>query len=235
MKRSVWKITRRRLLCGAIASSALELSGIRSAFSQEPIPFKLHPLPYSSDALAPVISGETIEFHYGKHHKGYVDNLNRLVKGTEFSGLPLEEIVKKTVGNIAQIGIYNNAAQAWNHAFYWNSMRQKGGGLPTGKLAVKIKDSFGDYTVFREQFITAATTQFGSGWAWLVQDEGDKLKILKTANADTPLLQGMKCLLTCDVWEHAYYLDYQNRRRDYVEAWLDKLVNWDFVHKQMAL
>ena len=227
--------TRRSLLKGALAMAA---SGFLfhngSAFAQAHAPFALPPLPYPDNALAPAISANTIGFHYGKHHKAYIDNVNKLVEGTDLAALPLEEIVKKTAGNPAEVGIFNNAAQAWNHAFYWKSMRPGGGGSPSGAIATRIKDSFGDYGKFRQEFATAATTQFGSGWAWLVQDQSKALKVIKTSNADTPMSQGTKCLLTCDVWEHAYYLDYQNRRPDYVQAWLDRLANWEFAEQQLG-
>jgi Fe-Mn family superoxide dismutase len=225
--------TRRRLLLTGIATLFVP-GGIRYASAQTGPSFTLAPLPYAEDALAPVISANTIGFHYGKHHKAYVDNLNKAIEGTTFVGQPLEEIIKTTLINPNRTAIYNNAAQAWNHAFYWNSMRPKGGGEPSGAIADRIKDAFGDYAKFRQEFVAAAIGQFGSGWAWLVQDKDKKLKVLKTANADTPMAQGMTCLLTCDVWEHAYYLDYQNRRPDYVNAWLDKLVNWEFAASHLV-
>ena len=228
-------MTRRRLMGTALAAGPLALTfRIRNALSQTGGPFSLPALPYAENALVPVISATTIGFHYGKHHKAYVDNLNKAVDGTELKGKPLEEIVKATFGDSGHAAIYNNAAQAWNHAFYWTSMRPNGGGAPTGAIADHVKDSFGDYTKFRQEFAAAATSQFGSGWIWLAQGPGKKLMILKTSNADTPIAQGTTCLLTCDVWEHAYYLDYQNRRPDYVSAWLDKLVNWDFASQQLA-
>jgi len=185
-------------------------------------------LPYADNALEPVISAKTIGFHYGKHHKGYVDNLNKLIAGTEFADLPLTKIITKTAGIADKTAIFNNAAQTWNHTFYWKSMKLKGGGEPPAALKQKITASFGSVDVCRKELSTAAMAQFGSGWVWLVLD-GDKLKVVKTANADDPLTTGMKPLLTIDVWEHAYYLDYQNRRADYVNAVLDKLINWDFA------
>jgi superoxide dismutase, Fe-Mn family len=228
-------ITRRRLLGTALAAGSLAaICPTRRAMSQASGEFSLPSLPYPEDALAPVISATTIGFHYGKHHRAYVDNLNKAVAGTEFASRSLDDIVKATANDPARVTIFNNAAQDWNHTFYWNSMRPNGGGIPTGMIADHIKDSFGDYAKFRQQFATAAVTQFGSGWAWLVQDRDKKLRVVKTANADTPMAQGITCLLTCDVWEHAYYLDYQNRRPDYVNAWLDKLVNWDFVAQHLA-
>jgi len=188
--------------------------------------FVLPPLPYAQNALEPVISANTISFHYGKHHKGYIDNLNKLVIGTEFAGMTLEKIITATAGKADKAAIFNNASQAWNHAFYWKSLTPDGGGEPPAALKTKIEASFGSVDACKKELATAATTQFGSGWAWLVLD-GDKLKVIKTGNADSPLTKGMKPLLTIDVWEHAYYLDYQNRRVDYVNAVLDKLVNWN--------
>ena len=185
-------------------------------------------LPYAQNALEPVISANTISFHYGKHHKAYVDNLNKLIVGTEFAGMPLEKIIIATVGKEDKVAIFNNASQAWNHAFYWNSLTSNGGGEPPTALKTKIEASFGSVDACKKELAAAATTQFGNGWAWLVLD-GDKLKVIKTSNADSPLTKGMKPLLTIDVWEHAYYLDYQNRRADYVNAVLEKLINWNFA------
>jgi Fe-Mn family superoxide dismutase len=175
-----------------------------------------------------VISANTLGFHYGKHHKGYVDNLNKLLAGTELASLSLEQLITETSGKADQVAIFNNAAQTWNHTFYWRSLRAKGGGEPPAALKQKIETSFGNMDACKKELATAATTQFGSGWAWLVL-EGDKLKVVKTGNAETPLTKGAKPLLTIDVWEHAYYLDYQNRRADYVNAVLDKLINWNFA------
>ena len=188
----------------------------------------LPPLPYANDSLMPIISPETIEFHYGKHHKTYVDKLNELIKGTEFENLSLEEIVKKSSGPI-----FNNAAQIWNHTFYWNCLKPKGGGEPTGAIADLIKQSFGDFKTFKEKFTATTVGQFGSGWGWLVKNSSGKLEIMSTPNAETPLTKGHKPLLTCDVWEHAYYIDYRNARPKYVEAFWS-LVNWDYVNKQLA-
>ncbi|MFA5145636.1 MAG: superoxide dismutase [Candidatus Omnitrophota bacterium] len=188
----------------------------------------LPPLPYADNALAPAISANTISFHYGKHHKAYVDNLNKLAVGTEFADLPLEKIITATAGKADKTAIFNNASQVWNHAFYWNSLTPNGGGEPLAALKTKIEASFGSVDTCKKELAAAATTQFGSGWAWLVLD-GDKLKVIKTGNADSPLTKGVKPLLTIDVWEHAYYLDYQNRRVDYINAVLDKLINWSFV------
>jgi Fe-Mn family superoxide dismutase len=191
-------------------------------------PHVLPPLPYAENAFEPVITANTIEFHYGKHHKGYVDNMNKLIAGTEFANLPLEKIITETAGKADKTAIFNNAAQAWNHTFYWNSMRPKGGGEPSVALKQIIKASFGSVDACKKELASAAVSQFGSGWAWLVIESG-RLKVVKTANADIPLVTDMKPLLTIDVWEHAYYLDYQNRRADYVNAVLDKLINWEFA------
>jgi Fe-Mn family superoxide dismutase len=190
-------------------------------------------LPYADNALSPVISANTLGFHYGKHHKAYVDNLNKLVEGTEFANLSLEKIITLTAGKAEKSAIFNNAAQTWNHTFYWNSLSPKGGGEPPAGLKQKIQDSFGSLDACKKELAAAATTQFGSGWAWLVLD-GSKLKVVKTANAETPITTGLKPLLTIDVWEHAYYLDYQNRRADYVNAVLDKLLNWDFAAENLG-
>jgi len=191
-------------------------------------PHVLPPLPYAENAFEPVITANTVRFHYGKHHKGYVDNLNKLIAGTEFANLPLEKIITETAGKADKTAIFNNAAQAWNHTFYWNSMRPKGGGEPPVALKQRIEASFGSVDACKKELASAAVSQFGSGWAWLVIESG-RLKVVKTANADIPLVKGMKPLLTIDVWEHAYYLDYQNRRADYVNAVLDNLINWEFA------
>ena len=196
-------------------------------------PFVLLSLPYAEDALSPVISAHTISFHYGKQHKGYVDNLNKLVAGTEFADLPLESIITATVGKADKTAIFNNAAQTWNHTFYWQSLKPKGGGEPPAVLKQKIEASFGTLDALKKELTTAATTQFGSGWAWLVLD-GGKLKVVKTGNADVPINTGLKPLLTIDVWEHAYYLDYQNRRVDHINAVLEKLINWDFAAENLG-
>jgi Fe-Mn family superoxide dismutase len=189
-------------------------------------------LPFNKDALAPHISKKTIDFHYGKHHNVYVEKTNKLIEGTDLSGKDLESIITDTAQDISKIGIFNNAAQVWNHTFYWNCMKPGGGGAPTGAIADKINSDLGGYEKFVEQFMEAAITQFGSGWAWLIMKEG-KLKITKTPNADTPLIHGAKPLLTIDVWEHAYYLDYQNRRPDYVSTFIKHLINWDFVNSMI--
>ena len=185
-------------------------------------------LPYADNALEPVISAQTISYHYGKHHKAYVDNLNKLVAGTELAGLSLEKIIMGTAGKTDKTAIFNNAAQAWNHAFYWRSLKPKGGGQPPMALKKKMEVSFGSVDACQKELAGAAMSQFGSGWAWLVQ-ENSKLKVVKTGNAQVPLTQGVTPLLNIDVWEHAYYLDYQNRRVDYVNAVIEKLINWDFA------
>ena len=189
-------------------------------------------LPYPRDSLEPTISRQTIDFHYGKHHSTYVANLNKLIEGTDLADNSLEEIIKKVANDPQRVSIFNNAAQVWNHTFYWNSMKPSGGGSPGGKLAERIHSDFGYYEKFVEEFKTAAATQFGSGWAWLVEVD-NKLSIMKTSNADLPMRTGKKALLTIDVWEHAYYLDYQNRRPDYASAFLDNLVNWRFVESNL--
>jgi len=195
--------------------------------------FELPPLPYDKTALEPHMSAKTLEFHHGKHHQAYVTNLNNLVKDTPMASQSLEEIIKATAKDESKAGIFNNAAQVWNHTFFWNCMKPSGGGQPTGAVAEKINQAFGGYDKFKEQFKQAAVSQFGSGWAWLVAD-GGQLKITKTPNAVNPMAQGQKALLTVDVWEHAYYLDYQNRRPDFVETFLNSLVNWDFVNKNLG-
>jgi len=188
----------------------------------------LPPLPYADNSLDPVITAHTISFHYRKHHQGYVDNLNKLVSGTDYAALSLEKIIAATSGQVEAAAIFNNAAQIWNHTFYWKSLRAKGGGEPPAALKEKMVAAFGSVDVCKKELSSMVVSQFGSGWGWLVLD-GDKLKVVKTANAETPLTTGMKPLLTIDVWEHAYYLDYQNRRADYVAAVLDKLINWEFA------
>ena len=194
--------------------------------------FAQAPLPYPDHALEPYISARTLGFHYGKHHKAYVDKANDLIKGTPMEAMPPVDIIRATAGKPEQAAVFNNAAQAWNHAFFWTCMKPAGGGDPRGALAEKIAAAFGSLDAFRKEFADAALTQFGSGWAWLVEDAG-KLKVAKTSNADTPLARGQKCLLTLDVWEHAYYLDYQNKRKDFIDAFLAHLVNWDLVAAQL--
>ena len=196
--------------------------------------FPLPDLPYAKDALAPHISSETLDFHHGKHHNAYVNNLNGLVEGTDMASKSLEDIIQDTAGKADKAGIFNNAAQIWNHTFYWQSMRPNGGGAPTGKLAEMIDRDFGSFDAFKDAFAKAGATQFGSGWAWLVLADG-KLDVRKTLNAETPLTEaGVTPLLTMDVWEHAYYLDYQNRRPDYISTFLDHLVNWEFAAENLA-
>ena len=208
--------------------------------------FQLPALPYAVQALEPYMSTRTMGLHYGKHHQAYVDNLNKLVTGTPLMGQTLEDIIRATASTTPEgqapegtiraedrVSIFNNAAQVWNHNLFWQSMKPDGGGKPTGRLLASIEKSFGTFDNFRTAFIDAAVRQFGSGWVWLVQN-GDALKIVTTANADTPLAHGQTALLACDVWEHAYYLDYQNRRRDFVIAFLDHLVNWEFAGSRLT-
>lgn len=197
------------------------------------MPFELPALPYAKDALAPHISANTLDFHHGKHHQAYVTNLNNLTKDGPLATKSLEEVIKAVAGDAAKAGIFNNAAQVWNHTFYWNCMKPAGGGKPSGDVAAAIEKGFGSYEKFVEEFKNACVTQFGSGWGWLVA-EGGAVKVSKTPNADLPMAHGQTALLTCDVWEHAYYLDYQNRRPDYVQTFLDHLVNWDFVAANLA-
>jgi superoxide dismutase, Fe-Mn family len=195
--------------------------------------FQLPPLPYADNALEPVISANTISFHYGKHHKTYVDNLNNLVKGTDYESASLEKIINETAGKADRAPLFNNAAQIWNHTFYWNSLKGNGGGKPTGKLATMIDAAFGSYDNFRKELSATTVSQFGSGWGWLVVD-GGALKVVKTANAEVPFTKGQKPLLTIDVWEHAYYLDHQNKRAAYVDAVIDRLLNWDFAAQNLG-
>lgn len=190
--------------------------------------FELPPLPYEMKALEPHISEETLQYHYGKHHQTYVNNLNNLVPGTEFENLSLEEIIQQSSN-----GIFNNAAQVWNHSFYWNCLSPNGGGVPKGDLADAIKQAFGSIDEFKKQFSAKSIAQFGSGWGWLVKNADGSLEIMSTANAGCPMTEGKMALLTCDVWEHAYYIDYRNARPKYVDAFWE-LVNWDFVNKQFS-
>ena len=196
-------------------------------------PHVLPPLPYAENALEPIITAKTMSFHYGKHHKGYVDNLNKLIAGTEYAILSLEKIITSTAEQPEKVAIFNNAAQNWNHTFYWNSMKPNGGGEPPSALKQKIEASFGSVDACKKELASTAVSQFGSGWAWLVLED-DKLKVVKTVNAGVPQTMGLKPLLAIDVWEHAYYLDYQNRRADYVNAVLDKLINWEFALKNAS-
>ena len=195
---------------------------------------ELPPLPYPDNALAPYISQNTISFHYGKHHKAYVDNTLKMIAGTELADASLEDVIKAAHGKPEKKGLFNNSAQVWNHTFYWNSLSPRGGGQPSGRLLDRIKSDFGDYAAFKEALSKAAVTQFGSGWAWLVE-EGGKLKVEQTPNAENPLgATGKKPLLTIDVWEHAYYIDYRNKRPDYVTVVIDKLLNWEFAAKNLG-
>lgn len=229
---------------GSVFAEAVEYAGRRSNADKggamkignntgSRIAYALPPLPYPENALEPLISARTISFHYGKHHRAYVDNLNKAVEGTEFDGMPLEGIIKATAGKADKAAIFNNASQAWNHEFYWKSLDPNGGGEVSAALKTKIMTSFGSVDACKKELAAAAVAQFGSGWAWLVSD-GGKLKVIKTSNADSPLIVGMKPLLAIDVWEHAYYLDFQNRRSDHVNAVLDKLINWRFAEKNLT-
>jgi len=195
--------------------------------------FELPPLPYAKDALAPHISANTLDFHHGKHHQAYVTNLNNLTRDTPPAAQDLESVIRDAAADPAKGGIFNNAAQDWNHTFFWSCLKPGGGGKPSGAIAAAIDQAFGGYEKFAAEFKNACVTQFGSGWGWLVA-ENSALKVTKTANADLPLVHGQTALLTCDVWEHAYYLDYQNRRPDFVQAVLDHLVNWDFANQNLA-
>jgi len=194
---------------------------------------ELPALPFAADALEPYISANTLGFHHGKHHQTYVTNTNNLIKGTDLENASLEAIIAASTNNAEKAGLFNNATQVWNHTFYWNGMKKGGGGVPSGAIASKINEDFGSFDAFAEAFKNAGLTQFGSGWAWLVL-EGGKLKVTKTANGDTPMAHGQKAILTVDVWEHAYYLDYQNKRADYIDIFLKHLVNWDFANANFA-
>lgn len=197
------------------------------------VPHILPALPYAEDALEPILSARTLSFHYGKHHKTYMDNLNKLIAGTEYADLTLEKIVTSTAEKPEKMALFNNAAQTWNHTFYWNSLKPNGGGEPPAALKQKIEAAFGSLEACKKEWASAAVAQFGSGWAWLVLD-GGLLKIVKTANAEIPMTLGFKPILTIDVWEHAYYLDYQNRRLEYANAVLDKLINWEFALENLS-
>ncbi len=215
---------------GAIAAAGITgVSGNAYAVPAMTLP----PLPYPDDALEPVISAQTLAFHYGKHHKGYLDNLNKLIAGTPRADLSLEQIIAETAGKPDETSIFNNAAQIWNHTLFWKSLSPKGGGEPPSALKQRIDASFGSVDACKKAWAEAAMTQFGSGWAWLVRQQDGRMAVMKTSNADTPLTQGVKPLLVIDVWEHAYYLDYQNRRADFVAAVLDKLINWEFAAAQI--
>jgi Fe-Mn family superoxide dismutase len=195
--------------------------------------FDLPPLPYPTQALQPHVSAQTLEFHHGKHHKAYVDTLNKLVADTPKAKLSLEDLIAQSAKDAKQAALFNNAAQHWNHSFFWHCLKPHGGGRPSGAVAAALDQAFGSLDGFKEAFKKAAVGQFGSGWAWLIADKGG-LKITSTGNADLPLAHKQTALLTCDVWEHAYYLDYQNRRPDFVQAFLDHLVDWEFVAKNLA-
>jgi Fe-Mn family superoxide dismutase len=227
-------VSRRDFIAGAVAAGAVGgAASVAGAQASAPTTgarmIELPPLPWGESDLAPHISQETISFHYGKHHKAYVDNTNRMIAGSELAAASLEDIVKATAGKPDKKVLFNNAAQVWNHTFYWKSLHPKGGGQPTGTLLSMIQSDFGDFAKFKEEVAKAAVTQFGSGWAWLVLEAG-KLKVEQTPNAETPLTNpAKKPLLTIDVWEHAYYVDYRNRRPDYVTAVLDKLISWEFA------
>ena len=220
------------MMMALIVMPVMGMTTLSKAVGQDEGGFKLPLLPFAQDALEPYISAKTMSFHYWKHHQAYVDNLNKLVAGTPMAKETLEQIIKETAGATDKAPIFNNAAQNWNHTFFWWSMKKGGGGTPGDRLLGMINKSFGSLDSFKTNFVTTAVSQFGSGWAWLVQD-GNTLKIVKTANADTPVAHGQIPLITCDVWEHAYYLDYQNRRKDFVEAFLDHLVNWEFAESQL--
>lgn len=221
-KRLHWTLLVAGLICG---TGVLGLSGCASEVAAPSL--QVAALPYAENALEPFISQKTLEFHYGKHYRGYVDKTLELVRGTPFAQMPLTEIMKQTAGNPDKAAIFNNAAQAWNHEFYWKSLKP-GGSKPDDELLKTIQGSFGSLENLKKQLLDAALAQFGSGWAWLVL-EGDKLKVVKTGNADSPVVHGQLPLLTVDVWEHAYYLDYQNRRADYAKAIIDNLLNWEFA------
>ena len=241
MAQNKQNLSRRDFLLTAGAIVAGTMIGGRKALAEQAAmlgtsdaapAFQLPPLPYAQDALEPYVSARTMSFHYGKHHRTYVDTLNKLIAGTPWAGQPLEKVVVESAGAADKAAVFNNAAQAWNHTFFWQSMKPGGGGKPTGRLLELVEKSFGSFEEFKNAFAAAAVAQFGSGWVWLVQD-GDRLKVVKTSNADTPMAHGQTALLTCDVWEHAYYLDYQNLRKDFVQAFLDHLANWDFAASRL--
>lgn len=209
---------------------ALSTGGIATEVSPH---FSLPPLPYKESALEPYISQKTLFFHYGKHHQGYVETTNKLAKEHNLNGLSLEDIIQKSFQDPDLKPLFNASAQDWNHTFYWSSMKEKGGGQPQGPIRDLILKTFGSYEAFKKQFIETGTKLFGSGWVWLILDKDQGLKILGTSDADLPLVHGQKALLVCDIWEHAYYLDYQNRRKDYVEVFLDHLVNWNFANQNL--
>lgn len=195
--------------------------------------FKLLPLPYAETALAPVMSARTVEVHHGKHQAGYVEKLNELVAGTAFARMSLEQIIQRTARERTAIEIFNNASQVWNHDFFWRSMMPAGGGMPTGELGSRLAAEFGSYEQFSEEFVARATRHFGSGWAWLVA-EADRLRVVSTPNAESPLIAGQQALLACDIWEHAYYLDCQSDRKSFVQKFLEKLANWEFAAERLG-
>jgi Fe-Mn family superoxide dismutase len=224
--------TRRQFLIAAGAAAFTAALAGFPEFAQTDTITILQPLPYDENSLEPVITAKTIGFHYGKHHKGYVNKLNKLIKGTKYAHMSLEKIISEVAGKQDKGALFNNAAQTWNHNFYWKSLSPKGGGKPPAALKQKIEDSFGSLEACKRELAHAAVTQFASGWAWLIKD-GDKLRVTSTGNADIPMTQKIKPLLTIDVWEHAYYLDYQNKRADYVNSVIDKLINWEFAAENL--
>lgn len=228
------RLSRRRFLTLSAQAGMLLFAGSLPGCKQRQSSISLPGLPYAEDALEPVISAKTVHYHYGKHHKGYMDTLNQLVTNTPLAGQSLKDIIRSTVGRPESRKIFHNAAQAWNHRFYWRSLTPHGGGKPSGALKARIDGTFGSVSDFKKGMVHAAATQFGSGWVWLVSTN-DKLKIVTTGNADLPLAEGMKPLLAIDVWEHAYYLDYQHRRADYVEAVIDKLISWPFAQENLGV
>lgn len=227
-------VSRRRFLSLSAQAGVLMLAGTLFGCKHPESKILLPGLPYSEDALEPVISAKTVQVHYGKHHKGYIDKLNKLLADTPLAGQSLMEIIRASVGRPESRKIFNNAAQAWNHQFYWRSLKPNGGGKPSGVVKNKIDNAFGSVKDFKSEMINAAVAHFGSGWLWLVATN-DQLKIVTTGNADVPLAEGMKPLLAIDLWEHAYYLDYQHRRTDYVEAVIDKLINWTFAQENLGI
>ena len=229
------KVDRRKFITTSLTVlTGLGLGGLaQGAAAWAKSPVSLAPLPYGLTGLEPYLTEETLDFHYGMHHAGYVKKVNAALEGSPLEGSPLETIIVQSWGKEELTAVFNNAAQVFNHAFYWNSMKPKGGGRPQGPLAQFLQRDFGSYEAFREAFLEAAGSVFGSGWVWLVE-EGGKLRLLKTSNAGNPLTQGLKPLFTIDLWEHAYYLDYQNRRQDYIEAFIDHLVNWEFASANLG-
>ena len=221
------------LTASAAAAASLVVGGLLRPTQADAAPYSMPPLPYPENALEPVISARTIGFHYGKHHRGYMTNLNKLIAGTPYADVPLKEIILSTAGKADKTALFNNAAQFWNHSFYWQSLTPKGGGEPPAALRQKMTEAFGSVDACKKALAETTVSQFASGWGWLVVDQG-RLKVIKTGNADVPFTKGMTPLLTIDVWEHAYYLDYQNRRADYVAAVLDHLINWEFALQNMG-